>query len=269
MSTELIRTLDSEMRKTEERIKRAEQILAASPPGAAGFHLRKSTVWIGVATGSRKDGTRKERYVSLNASEAPLYVNKSYAKAVLSTLKREMNALTAFRKAYSPEEKYAAIAKYPAPAAKMIDGLLAVRTPEEENRIWETAAFDRNPYPFSEGAEYLTKKGERVRSRAELIVADTLHAMKIPYRYECALSFDGATVYPDFTIRHPETGAEYYLEYFGKMDDPDYAAAAFARIRAYERSEYATRTIFIFESASAPFSTSAIRNLLKRHFIGE
>ena len=50
-----------------------------------------------------------------------------------------------------------------------------------------------------------------------------LHLNAIPYRYECALSLGGVTLFPDFTIRHPGTGALYYWEHFGLMDDPAYA----------------------------------------------
>ncbi|MFQ8777759.1 MAG: hypothetical protein ACLR78_10425 [Roseburia sp.] len=62
-----------------------------------------------------------------------------------------------------------------------------------------------------------------MRSKSEAMIAMLLHLNAIPYRYECALSLGGVTLFPDFTIRHPVTGVLYYWEHFGLMDDPAYA----------------------------------------------
>ncbi len=39
----------------------------------------------------------------------------------------------------------------------------------------------------------------------------------IPFRYEAALRLDDKVYYPDFTIRHRETGKIIYWEHFGLM----------------------------------------------------
>ena len=60
-----------------------------------------------------------------------------------------------------------------------------------------------------------------MRSKSEAMIAMSLYVQKIPYRYECELKLGSITLFPDFTIRHPETGEIFYWEHFGMMDKPD------------------------------------------------
>ncbi len=179
----------------------------------------------------------------------------------------ERNVLCAFRDAYHPEEKYASAKRTESIVGRLVDSSLKVRPIAEINAEWERAAFETNPYPFPENAEYITKKGERVRSRAEYIITDCLYEMRIPYRYECVLEIGGRTFYPDFTIRHPETGELYYLEFFGMMDDPEYASNALKKIQFYTRSPLCGRFLYLFDSIAAPLNTVVIHNLLQRVFL--
>lgn len=94
------------------------------------------------------------------------------------------------------------------------------------------ASYERNPL-HPEQLLHKTVSGERVRSKSEAIIAMLLHLNAIPYRYECALSLGGVTLFPDFTIRHPVTGVLYYWEHFGLMDDPAYAKNAGSKLSLY------------------------------------
>ena len=60
---------------------------------------------------------------------------------------------------------------------------------EEFVKNWKAGEYQKRG--FLEGApEFYTKKRERVRSKTEVIIANTLHGMKIPYRYEYPLYLD-------------------------------------------------------------------------------
>ena len=63
-----------------------------------------------------------------------------------------------------------------------------------------------------------------VRSKSEVIIADILYKLGIPYVYEKKLKTREGAVYPDFTVRHPYEGNTYYLEHAGMLDKADYAA---------------------------------------------
>ena len=85
------------------------------------------------------------------------------------------------------------------------------------------------PDPVQVGEKFLeerlihrTTRGELVRSKSEVIIANLLHANGIDYRYEEPLEIDGLTKLPDFTIEDDNTGERYYWEHLGMLSDGAY-----------------------------------------------
>ena len=64
-------------------------------------------------------------------------------------------------------------------------------------------------------------RGDIVRSKSELIIADCLYFSNIYYEYEAPDIIDG--FHPDFCIRDNLRGITILWEHFGKMNDPSYA----------------------------------------------
>lgn len=75
---------------------------------------------------------------------------------------------------------------------------------------------------FEENLIHRTARGEMVRSKSEVIIADRLSDMDVEYVYERPLTIDGATKYPDFTIEDMESGMTFYWEHCGMMFLPSY-----------------------------------------------
>jgi len=67
-----------------------------------------------------------------------------------------------------------------------------------------------------------TTRGDAVRSKSEVIIANLLHAAKVDYHYESPLELGGVVKYPDFTIEDDDTGVTYYWEHCGLLHDPAY-----------------------------------------------
>jgi ATP-dependent exoDNAse (exonuclease V) alpha subunit len=66
-------------------------------------------------------------------------------------------------------------------------------------------------------------KGEPMRSKSEVIIADSLAAAEVDYVYEQPLDgADGHTRYPDFTIDDADQGITYYWEHCGLLTNPHY-----------------------------------------------
>jgi len=81
-----------------------------------------------------------------------------------------------------------------------------------------------------------TARGELVRSKSEVIVADSLFYAGIDYKYEKELDLgeDGRRS-PDFTIDDPESGTVYYWEHCGMMSNADYRRRWEAKKELYEK----------------------------------
>lgn len=138
---------------------------------------------------------------------------------------------------------------------------------EEYAREWLAVPF--KPKPFKKGApKYYTLKGERVRSKSEVIIADRLFAKGIPYKYECPLWVENGFIHPDFTILKMSDRKVVYHEHCGKMTDPEYTkdiperANKYARIGIFQGD----RLFYTFESAECPLDIEALDAFIENNF---
>ena len=102
---------------------------------------------------------------------------------------------------------------------------------------WLSIAYEPNPkYPEDKGQT--TANGEKVRSKSEVIIADNLKMMGIPYKYEAPLKLsNGSVVYPDFTCLNVKRRKIVYWEHFGTMGEQDYRTREFFwKLRNYGSS---------------------------------
>lgn len=109
----------------------------------------------------------------------------------------------------------------------------------------------KKPFSADDNSAFYTKKNERVRSKSEVIIANLLNMMNLPYRYECALVVGDRKIHPDFTILDVENRRQVYLEHCGMMDTPNYAKSAVERINLL-----ALNNICIGENLICTFETS-------------
>lgn len=108
--------------------------------------------------------------------------------------------------------------------------LLKLSTAEHSEAARRLTNLFIAPRPVEHGGTFLedglihrTARGELVRSKSEVIIANILHALDIPYAYEQPMKgSDGSLRYPDFTIEDAETGQRVILEHLGMMSEPSY-----------------------------------------------
>ena len=91
---------------------------------------------------------------------------------------------------------------------------------------------------LEEGLIHRTKRGDLVRSKSEVIIANELLTQGIDrYEYEAPLPLtNGKTRYPDFTIVDDDTGARYYWEHLGLLHNPDYEVRWNRKLEAYREA---------------------------------
>ncbi len=258
---EMEKFVNSQKNELHNMLKSAKRKLALLPPERVGIRNRHNTYSLAIYSGGKKYNTkRKEQYKSLSDSDSRKYATKLYLEHLVPLLEEELAALTYFQQNYKPALKYEVLPAFPPKVRALVNTPLL--SPAEFSKAWADAPYPSNSMPFDERNSYCSQKGDRVRSRAELFIADTLYQAGIPYRYEMAYTHNGNTHYPDFTLMHPFTGELFYLEYFGLMDDDDYRQKALAKIRDYYKTPDAGNFIFLFESQLISMDTTSIQNAI-------
>jgi len=96
-----------------------------------------------------------------------------------------------------------------------------------------------------------------------------LYIHQIPFRYECALSLENTTLFPDFTIRHPLTGDYYYWEHFGLIDNPAYAQNSFSKLQLYISQGIlpSVNLITTYETSDSPLDIQTVERIIKLYFL--
>lgn len=141
-------------------------------------------------------------------------------------------------------------------------------TDEQYIRRWQETPY--TPKPFAKDTPfYLTKKGERVRSKSEMIIADRLLDNGIPYKYECPVVVgDNEIIHPDFTILRVRDRKIIYHEHCGKMSDPGYVEDMLGRSVKYSMTGIipGDRLFYTFESSKTPLDVRVLDNMIRCNF---
>lgn len=192
---------------------------------------------------------------------------KSYDQKVQKLVDRRLKQIDKLSEEYNDNE-----------IEKIYDNLHSVRqklvTPVIKPWEQQLSEWKNIPYIGKEFAENIpviyTKKGERVRSKSEKIIADTFYDLGIEYKYECPLNLKGyGTIYPDFTILRKRDRKEIYWEHDGRMDDPKYAEKAVRKINSYTANGYfpGNNLIVSFETSGNVLNDRIIKKMISEYII--
>lgn len=192
---------------------------------------------------------------------------KKYFTTQLEDLRQEKRAIDFYLRHHADDSKGAeCLLSNESPyAALLSEHFLPV---SQEMYEWMTEAYKRNEgYP--EQCIYKTNTGHLVRSKSEALIVMLLHIYQIPFRYECALVLGETTIYPDFTILHPQTGQVYYWEHFGLLDNQNYSKNAMAKLQLYISNNIipSVQLITSYETKEYPLDVSMVENMIKYYFL--
>lgn len=262
-----------------QELRTIQKQLQKLPPGKLICSRNRTTVkWY------QGDGHSKTYIPKANRTLAEQLALKKYLQQQEQILLQEQAAIAAYLK-YSPAGSLSSddphLLSDPAcenllhsyfstskniPDVSNVSGISDISTSSAVE--WSAASYERNPL-HPEQLLHKTVSGERVRSKSEAMIAMLLHLNAIPYRYECALSLGSVTLFPDFTIRHPGTGALYYWEHFGLMDDPAYAKNAGSKLSLYAANGIipSVHLITTYETKAYPLNAGMIEHLISYYFL--
>ena len=112
------------------------------------------------------------------------------------------------------------------------------------------------------------KRGEFVRSKSEVIIADALLDNKINYICEKELVLNGGEIKsPDFTIEDAESGSTYYWEHCGMMQDENYRRRWEAKKKLYEHNGIVEgrNLIVTYDKPDGSIDSQEIRRAIKKY----
>jgi len=247
------------VRDLESIISEKEIALAGAPDGRLRIHSRRGGDRYYRSLQKNDDGIYLPRKEFETAREL---AQKSYDQKVLASAEAERNVLRRAQNFYSrkpvAEECFSRLSpqrqKLVEPV-RLTDGQYAER--------WQK----KHP-PRSEGKPRTvlkTKKGDLVRSRAEVLIADHLFADRLTYQYETPLIFGSHVFYPDFCILNLRRRKTYYWEHFGMLDDPDYLVDNVFKLNVYAENGIiiGENLIITYETAINPFNTAQIDQMIR------
>lgn len=190
---------------------------------------------------------------------------KKYLSNCLHDLQQEKRAVDAYLRHHKPGKAEQLLS----PNSAYHELLSSYFHPlSEELFTWAHDTYEHNP-KFPEQLNLKTSSGIYVRSKSEALIDMLLHINHIPFRYECALVLGSATIYPDFTIRHPKTGETYYWEHFGLMDSPPYCRSVSDKLILYFTHGIipTINLITTYETKENPLSTEAVKKIVQDYFL--
>lgn len=114
---------------------------------------------------------------------------------------------------------------------------------------WGSAEYDKST-KYPEGLVHRTLKGECVRSKSEVIIADQLFLKGIEYHYEENLKLGEEVIAPDFKVGVASRQRFRRIEHFGLIGNAKYLEECLWKIRLYINHGYIPweDIIFTFDS---------------------
>lgn len=141
-------------------------------------------------------------------------------------------------------------------------------TSDEKLLQWSKQSYIPNPN-HTENLIHQCLAGHKVRSKSEVIIANSLFLHKIPYRYEAGINLESSMIFPDFTICHPKTLQIIYWEHFGLMDNSTYRDNVYHKLGIYGRHNIipTINLITTYEMRDYPLNSSKIETIIQENFL--
>ena len=197
------------------------------------------------------------------------FLQKSYDKKILKYIVKEISALKKLLKSCNNVETDIRLA-YSAYSDEIKQFLSPIDCSDEDYaKKWLAIPYKAKEIPISPDSLF-SEKGEQVRSKTELNIANALFKYNIPYKYECPLILkNGQVIHPDFTILNVSKRKIIYWEHRGMMDDRTYARHSVSRIKEYQHNGiYLGDNLIITEEISdSKLGTIEIKEIIKHYFI--
>lgn len=212
-------------------IEKAEQAIAAAPDGTLRIDASKDKVRYFHVTGPSSRGVyipEKDRAI------AELLANKEYAQRVLPKAISEIHRIDLFLKKLETDSADLEFKKLVQPRKPIVSPFLL--DDETYKKMWSAQSYERSA-SHPENLRFKTRRGEMVRSKSEVFIANTYFELGIPYRYDCPLELNNHVIlHPDFTLLDTWHSQITYHEHLGLLGKADYWADTQWKLNEYRKN---------------------------------
>ena len=212
--------------------------------------------------------TRKEKYIpKSNLTLIHQLKEKRWLKKSIRIMEKNIKAQEQVLKAYQLYDSQTILNMLP-------DSYREEFLEEYENKVrpnlhkWAEESYRKNPYHQDE-LIHTTYFGLRVHSKGELIIAELLYRLGIPFRYDAAIKVRdrfGNTKwrYVDFLIKLP-TGEYLLWEHMGLFAKEDYRNDQFEKLTEYYFQGYfmPNNLIITMDGPNGEFDSAAVERIIK------
>ena len=135
---------------------------------------------------------------------------------------------------------------------------------------WQAQTYVGKGFTENDKDGFYTEKGERVRSKSEALIANTLSRFHVPYLYEYPLKINElGLIHPDFRVINIRTRHEFFWEHNGKMNDTTYGNGFANRYQKMIQNNFypGYNLIMTFESGDYPLSQLVIDKTVKEYLL--
>ncbi len=240
-------------------IKHANSCLDKSLKGKLKVSKNKCGYYFYQVIDGKKQYLRKE-----NKEQIKKLAQNDYYFKVIKIAERQKKFLEHFCNSFKPNELDEYYSKLNPCRKAMINPYNPINIYIEK---WKAVKYQRKKINIDQVA-FLTRNKEFVRSKSEVIIADTLDKLGIPYRYEYPLYLENYQLFPDFTVLNIKTGKEFIFEHFGMLGEQNYDKNLNLKLELYSRNGYffGENLLYTFETKNAPLNTLYLEKLLE-HFL--
>lgn len=261
---ELLVALDQNRKEYASILAVLEKEIAKAPEGRLRISCEgKKPHYYHVKDGNNPRGIylKKER-----ADFAAALAQKSYDSQIIKLLRQELEMLDGFDQKRLFEKMDAVYSGMNRERRKLV---VPIRLPDSEFvAAWEAEEYEKGGFRAEDDTDFYTDRGERVRSKSEILIANCLYKLKVPYRYECKLILsNGKTVWPDFTILNVRERKIYLWEHLGMMDRFDYRERNMRKMNDYVGDGIfpGERLLLTTETDQTPLKTWVIEAMIRKY----
>lgn len=191
---------------------------------------------------------------------------RRFIEVCIKRIESNLKLMDHFIKKYQTVDPYEIREILPAPY-KFANGVCFDMAGAIDIESWAKKKYHRVDM-FPQGLKHTDARGEKMRSKSEVIIANSLSAHGIPYRVEEAVYIGKEYRVPDFVALSKKLNREIYWEHFGMMSDERYRNKYINKIEFYLRANiiHGINLISTFDDEDGNIDAVMIEQMIKIYF---